>query len=280
MDELTSLARAAGRGDHDALARFVRQTQGDVWRFCAHLVDLAAADDLTQETYLRAIPALGRFRGDAPVRAWLLTIARRACTAEIDIRFRDRELSARLAAESAAGLPPSVPEPAHQAAIGLLLAALEPDRRTAFVLTQMIGCSYAEAAEVCGCPVGTIRSRVARARDDLDAMLAEPAAPAAGSQRRSGTANPPFRKENLNRFPQLRDRQSCIGRRLQQDDVEDSDRPRLKTVVTPCRGKRVRPESELRVNLPRQVLACAGAAFDGRPRTGRFGRVFRLDVRR
>jgi RNA polymerase sigma-70 factor, ECF subfamily len=174
VDELTSLARAARRGDRDALARFIRQTQGDVWRFCAHLVDPAAADDLTQETYLRAIPALRRFRGDAPVRAWLLTIARRACAAEIAARVRARELEARLAAESAAGPPPSVPDPGAQASVGLLLAALDADRRAAFALTQMIGCSYAEAAAVCGCPVGTIRSRVARARADLDAMLADP----------------------------------------------------------------------------------------------------------
>ena len=52
-----------------------------------------------------------------------------------------------------------------------LLAALEPSRRAAFVLTQLLGCSYAEAAVACDCPVGTIRSRVARAREDLDAML-------------------------------------------------------------------------------------------------------------
>jgi RNA polymerase sigma-70 factor (ECF subfamily) len=184
VDELTSLARAAGRGDREALAAFVRQTQGDVWRFCAHLVDPAAADDLTQETYLRAIPALRRFRGDAPVRAWLLTIARRACAAEIDARTRGRALAARLAAESAVR-PSSVPEPGGQTAVGLLLAGLDPDRRAAFVLTQMLGCSYAEAAEVCGCPVGTIRSRVARARADLDEMLGEsdrpvPAREAAG----------------------------------------------------------------------------------------------------
>ena len=177
VDELTALARAAGRGDRAALAAFVRQTQGDVWRFCAHLVDPAAADDLTQETYLRAIPALGRFRGDAPVRSWLLTIARRACAAEIDARSKNRALSARLAAESVTGLS-SVPEPAGQAALGLLLGALDADRRAAFVLTQMIGCSYAEAAAICGCRVGTIRSRVARARADLDEMLAEPPAAA------------------------------------------------------------------------------------------------------
>jgi RNA polymerase sigma-70 factor (ECF subfamily) len=48
-----------------------------------------------------------------------------------------------------------------------MLAALDAERREALVLTQLIGLSYAEAAVVCGCPVGTIRSRVARARDDL-----------------------------------------------------------------------------------------------------------------
>jgi RNA polymerase sigma-70 factor (ECF subfamily) len=173
VDELTFLARAAGRGDRAALARLVRETQGDVWRLCAYLVDPAAADDLAQETYLRAIPALRKFRGDAPVRAWLLTIARRACAAEISARSRDRRLAARLAATPDAALSQPPAEPGAQAAADDLLAALEPERRAAFVLTQMLGCSYAEAAAVCGCPVGTIRSRVARARGDLDAMTAD-----------------------------------------------------------------------------------------------------------
>ena len=175
MDELTSLARDAGRGDRDALARLVRQTQGDVWRFCAHLVDPAAADDLAQDTYLRAIPALRRFRGDAQVRTWLLTIARRVCAAEIGARSRDRELAARLAAAPTAGLGQPPPEPGAQTTVDLLLAALDPDRRAAFVLTQLLGCSYAEAAAVCGCPIGTIRSRIARAREDLNAMMRDPA---------------------------------------------------------------------------------------------------------
>jgi RNA polymerase sigma-70 factor, ECF subfamily len=195
VDELTSLARAAGRGDRDALARFVRQTQGDVWRFCAHLVDPAAADDLTQETYLRAIPALRKFRGDAPVGAWLLSIARRVCAAEIAARVRGRELDVRLAAESAVGPPPSVPDPGAQASVALLLAALDTDRRAAFVLAQMIGCSYAEAAAVCGCPVGTIRSRVARARADLDAMMSEPTGPTATREANGGSGSPSTRSE-------------------------------------------------------------------------------------
>jgi len=175
MDELTSLARAAGRGDRDALAMLVKHTQGDVWRFCAHLVDPAAADDLAQDTYLRAIPALRRFRGDAQVRTWLLAIARRACAAEISLRSRDRELTARLAAFPASGLGQPPPEPGAQTAVDLLIATLEPDRRAAFVLTQLLCCSYAEAAAVCDCPIGTIRSRVARAREDLNVMMMDQA---------------------------------------------------------------------------------------------------------
>ena len=54
-----------------------------------------------------------------------------------------------------------------------LVGRLDRDRRDAFVLTQLVGLSYADAAAVCGCPVGTIRSRVARARDDLFAALDE-----------------------------------------------------------------------------------------------------------
>ena len=106
------------------------------------------------------------------MRTWLLTIARRACAAEIGARPRDRQLAARLAAvrRTAPGQPPASPAPRPPSSE--LLAALEPDRRAAFVLTQMLGCSYAEAAAICGCPVGTIRSRVARAREDLDAMTA------------------------------------------------------------------------------------------------------------
>jgi len=184
VDELTRLARAAGRGDSGAFARLIQQTQAEVWRLCAHLVDPAAADDLTQETYLRATRALKGFRGDAPVRTWLYTIARRVCAAEIDARIRDRQLAVTLAADPVR----QAPDAGSQAVVAQLIAALDPDRRAAFVLTQLIGCSYAEAAAVCDCPVGTIRSRVARAREDLIAMAAEPGALPRGDGASAGNA--------------------------------------------------------------------------------------------
>jgi RNA polymerase sigma-70 factor (ECF subfamily) len=65
---------------------------------------------------------------------------------------------------------------AESVAVRHAVDALDPDRREAFVLTQVIGLSYEEAAAVCRCPIGTIRSRVARARADLvDALADRPA---------------------------------------------------------------------------------------------------------
>jgi len=66
-------------------------------------------------------------------------------------------------------VPLEVDAPDHQGSVALehLLGCLDSERRAAFVLTQVLGYTYAEAAEVCDCPVGTIRSRVARARSEL-----------------------------------------------------------------------------------------------------------------
>jgi hypothetical protein len=75
VDDWTRLALAARDGDEPSLPALVRTTQPHVWRLCAHLGDRDAADDLTQETYLRAFQALPSYRGDSPVRVWLFTIA-------------------------------------------------------------------------------------------------------------------------------------------------------------------------------------------------------------
>jgi RNA polymerase sigma-70 factor (ECF subfamily) len=170
VDELTRLALAAGHGDQAALAAFVRRTQGEVWRLCVHLGDRDHADDLTQEVYLRAIPALSRFRGEAPARTWLLTVARRTCADAVRQRRRRRALLGRLAAESVTGPQDVQPDPGGRIDLDRMVRSLPPDRRDAFVLTQVLGLSYDEAAAVCGCPIGTIRSRVARARSDLIEM--------------------------------------------------------------------------------------------------------------
>ena len=165
LDETTSLALAARAGDAAATAAFVRATQAEVWRFTAALVDPGAADDLTQDTYLRAFKALPAFEARSTARTWLLGIARRTCADHLRSVVRRRRLDAKLAAEAWTASPS--PDPAHRLTTADLLGRLGEERRTAFVLTQVLGLSYAEAAEVEDVPVGTIRSRVARARDEL-----------------------------------------------------------------------------------------------------------------
>jgi len=175
MDELERIAADAAGGDPLAAAALVRATQSDVWRLCAALGDHGSADDLTQETYLRAFGSLHRFEHRSSVRTWLLAIARRVCADAVRSRRRRRLTLVRDGADLEA-LSAARGRPADTVAEGAtvtdLLSRLAPDRREAFVLTQLLGLPYAEAAEVAGCPVGTIRSRVARARADLVESLA------------------------------------------------------------------------------------------------------------
>jgi RNA polymerase sigma-70 factor (ECF subfamily) len=165
VGQLERLAALAAEGDAAATAALVRGTQADVWRLCAHLSDRQVAEDLTQETYLRALPALGSFEGRSSLRTWLLSIARRVCADHL--RARKRRPLVLVGEETDLA---DLVRDGYRDEIGGTVAAqdvldrLDPERREAFVLTQLIGLPYAEAAEVVGCPVGTIRSRVARAR--------------------------------------------------------------------------------------------------------------------
>ncbi|MFB9691227.1 RNA polymerase sigma factor SigC [Amycolatopsis plumensis] len=168
-ERITALALAAARGDHRAFEEWVRATQADVWRFVAHLADTGLADDLTQETYARAVTALTRFAGRSTSRTWLLAIARRVV---VD-HFRARAARPQLSRQDWETAIENHAVRGHTAGfedvveVNLLLSGLDDDRREALVLTQVLGYTYAEAAEVCGCPHGTVRSRVARAREDL-----------------------------------------------------------------------------------------------------------------
>ena len=164
VDELTRLFLAARDGDRTALLQGVRAGQADVWRLARHLVGPDEADDVTQDTFVRAWRALPGYRGDSSARTWLLSIARRACADAVRRNVRRRRLVELVAGSAATGASADG-SGAH--ALAALVDELPRDQRIAFVLTQIVGCSYAEAAEACDVPVGTIRSRVARAREQL-----------------------------------------------------------------------------------------------------------------
>ncbi len=166
--ELELAARRAARGDRHAFGVVCATIEGDIWRYCRSVLrDDSAAEDATQETFARIVTAIGRYRGDAPVRMWALVIARRVCSDLIRRRARIEPPSDPHRSDHA--LPATsihrgrLTAPEHDA----LLHELAPDDRSAFVLTQLLGFSYGEAAEVAAVPVGTIRSRVHRARSRL-----------------------------------------------------------------------------------------------------------------
>ena len=167
VDPITALALAAGQGDRTALDRFIRASERDVGRTVAFLADRGSADDLTQETYLRAIGALPRFAGRSSARTWLLSIARRVVVDQVRRNQARPRTTSQVDLEGVLGAPPHAARFEDVVEARMLLDGLSPERRDALVLTQLLGLSYEEAAEVCGCPLGTIRSRVARARDDL-----------------------------------------------------------------------------------------------------------------
>lgn len=163
-DPLTVWLLAARDGDTAAATAFVRATEAEVRRFVVALTEPQAGDDLTQDTYLRVFRGLPNYEARAPARAWLFAIARRACAEYRRTANRLHRLDARIQAQPTWEIEP---DPADLTSTSELLSDLPADRRVAFVLTQVLGMSYAEAAKIEGVPVGTIRSRVYRARSDL-----------------------------------------------------------------------------------------------------------------
>ena len=116
-----------------AVGELVRLTQPAVWQVCASLGSAGEVEDLVQETYLRALGSLARYRADAPVRVWLLAIARRVCADHVRRRQRHRRLVDRITGSTTA-LDVPAPE-----VVDDLLEVLDADRREAFVLTQLVG---------------------------------------------------------------------------------------------------------------------------------------------
>ena len=167
MDLLTSTALKARDGDRVALEGLMRLVQGDVWRLCKYMVDAQSADDLAQDALIKMIGSLHRVTAEHNVRAWTLGIARHTCLDEIRRRQRRRKLQK----DYEGTRPVLVSAEDSSLDIRELIARIDVDRRDAFVLTQLVGLSYEEVAEMCECPIGTVRSRVARARLDLQTLM-------------------------------------------------------------------------------------------------------------
>lgn len=171
MDSLTESLLLVQDGDNDAFGSVVRLSREDVRRFCrwfgAHENDL---DDIVQDIYLRVFRGVAGFRGESSAMSWILTIARRA--------MLDHARSSRtvpLVDDGRAELL-SVSHPTEaEIDVILLLGSAPLEFREAFILVRIMGFPYDEAARIIGCPVGTVQSRVHRARRWLADQLMPPA---------------------------------------------------------------------------------------------------------
>lgn len=128
------------------------------------------ADDLVQETLLRALAHIDSFEPNTNMEAWLVTILRNLFYSEYRKRLREVADAQGRYAETLKS-PPEQNGRVEFEGFRAALAALQDEQREALILVGASGFSYEEAAAICGCPVGTIKSRVLRARARLADLL-------------------------------------------------------------------------------------------------------------
>ena len=177
------LVERVQRGDKAAFDVLVRKYQHKIVKLVTRYVhDGSEALDVAQEAFIKAYRAIHGFRGDSAFYTWLYRIAintaknhlvaegRRPVDSGMDLQDPDQyELQGRLK---------DVDTPERllltdeiQRTVEAAIAALPEDLRTAIVLRELEGMSYEQIAETMGCPVGTVRSRIFRAREAIDEKL-------------------------------------------------------------------------------------------------------------
>jgi RNA polymerase sigma-70 factor (ECF subfamily) len=171
------------RGEKGAFDLLVRKYQHKVAKLVSRFVrDRAEIEDVTQEAFIRAYRAIGSFRGESAFYTWLYRIAVNTAKNYLESQGR-RPPGSDVEAETAEQLEggellrdTATPE-RHMltdeiaATVRRVLESLPADLRAAITLREIEGLSYEEIAEVMDCPIGTVRSRIFRAREAIDAEL-------------------------------------------------------------------------------------------------------------
>ncbi len=177
---------AARRGDVEAFNRLVLAYQDEVYALAYRMLgDPDAAADATQETFLSAFRHLRRFRGGS-FRGWLLRIATNACYDELRRRGRRPQVPLTEDDEQEADRRPWMADPRPDASpeaallrqelretLETCLQRLVPKMRAVLLLVDVHGLDYAEAAAALGLPLGTVKSRLARARAAMRRCLGQ-----------------------------------------------------------------------------------------------------------
>ena len=178
------LVQRAQRGDLRAFDLLVLKYQGRIAALVSRYVsDAGEVEDVTQEAFIKAYRALGKFRGDSAFYTWLYRIAANA--AKNHLVAKGRRPGADATIEDAEGFDESglLSESASPEALAMgselaevvesALNALPDELKAALMLREFDGLSYDDIADVLGCPVGTVRSRIFRAREAIDQRVKE-----------------------------------------------------------------------------------------------------------
>jgi len=178
------LVQRAQRGDLRAFDLLVLKYQGRIAALVSRYVsDAGEVEDVTQEAFIKAYRALGKFRGDSAFYTWLYRIAANAAKNHLvakgrrpgaDATIEDVEgfdeggLLSEIASPEALAMGSELAEVVESA-----LNALPDELKAALMLREFDGLSYDDIADVLGCPVGTVRSRIFRAREAIDQRVKE-----------------------------------------------------------------------------------------------------------
>jgi RNA polymerase sigma-70 factor (ECF subfamily) len=182
-NEELRLIEAGQRGDVEAFNQLVRLYESRVYNLCYRMLgDADAAADVAQDTFISAYRNLHRFRGGV-FRSWLLRIATNACYDALRARKRRPTVSLDAAQEAEEDGPAfDIPDPSESpddaalrrelaAAIQRGIAQLPDDQRVVVILSDVQGLAYEEIAEVTNTNLGTVKSRLSRARARLRDIL-------------------------------------------------------------------------------------------------------------
>ena len=178
-DQLVARAQA---GDKRSFELLLRKYQHKIIQLVSRLVGEADAPDVAQESFIKAWRALPGFRGQSAFYTWLYRIGintaknhlvarnRRPSTQDIDVdeaeQFGHTEQMSDVATPEALLLSDEIRQQ-----VGQTIASLPPDLRQAITLRELEGLSYEDIADVMNCPIGTVRSRIFRAREAIDAVI-------------------------------------------------------------------------------------------------------------
>ena len=181
-----SLVRRVQRGDKGAFDALVLKYQHKVVKLVMRYVrNPAEAEDIAQEAFIKAYRALPQFRGDSAFYTWLYRIAintaknaivsRDRSPVEYDLDLQNSEESYEVQGRLKDSETPEalVMTDEIRSTVNAAIDALPEDLRTAIVLRELEGLSYEEIAAAMDCPVGTVRSRIFRAREAIDRRLRE-----------------------------------------------------------------------------------------------------------